>query len=558
MPATEFDWRHAMMSLAPSAEITIRQMDVFAFDLNGYRFTFVSELSVVAALLVPHNGLVVYFREGYSPVSRSYLILMLTVSVWLFSIALVCAAPQDDIAMRWARVTTLGLTLIPAAMFHFVTLALLAQERKKQQIAAAWISSSFFFALSLGTDYPLQGVYRYPWGYYPNFGPMSTLYLVYFSVILAIVITRLVIENRAASHGSVRWLRARGLLLVIVIAHIAVVDFVGMFGVPLPPVGGAFLIAATALAAGVFWRFRLLDVTPAFAVSTIVDTMSDALLIADPEGVVRHSNAAAARLFGIPQDILEGREVAAVLPSTELTGNIQALFDGGGVKTRETGFESPSLGHRTLSISETPLRDRIARPIAIVYTVQDITEQKHHDDYLDQLAHRDPLTRLPNRLLLRDRMQQGMAQSRRHGTEMAVCYLDLDGFKNVNDRFGHVAGDQVLIEVSRRLLNAVRDGDTVARLGGDEFVVLLQGLASYEEVEEAIGRLLQTISKPYRIGSEETSGISASIGATQFPSDSSDLDTLLRNADHAMYSAKQAGKNGYELFCRLKVAPRSR
>jgi diguanylate cyclase (GGDEF)-like protein/PAS domain S-box-containing protein len=184
----------------------------------------------------------------------------------------------------------------------------------------------------------------------------------------------------------------------------------------------------------------------------------------------------------------------------------------------------------------------------VVVGFHDITEQKQHAEHLERIAHHDPLTGLPNRLLLGDRLHQAIAQNQRAGGRIAVCYVDLDGFKEVNDRFGHPAGDQVLIEVANRLVACVRGGDTVARLGGDEFVVLLSGLGDDEECRMALDRLLQTLSAPYAVGNREQAGISASIGVTLFPNDAVDADTLVRHADHAMYAAKQAGKNRYQMF----------
>ncbi|MBI5786754.1 MAG: EAL domain-containing protein [Rhodocyclales bacterium] len=184
----------------------------------------------------------------------------------------------------------------------------------------------------------------------------------------------------------------------------------------------------------------------------------------------------------------------------------------------------------------------------VIVNFHDITEQKQHAEHMEQIAQHDSLTGLPNRLLLGDRLRQAIERSKREGTRVAVCYLDLDGFKDVNDRLGHQAGDKVLVEVANRLTGSVRGGDTVARLGGDEFVILLAGLAGDEECRQALDRLLASCSAPYVVADAEQSGVSASIGVTVFPSDPVDPDTLIRHADHAMYAAKQAGKNRYQMF----------
>jgi diguanylate cyclase (GGDEF)-like protein/PAS domain S-box-containing protein len=177
----------------------------------------------------------------------------------------------------------------------------------------------------------------------------------------------------------------------------------------------------------------------------------------------------------------------------------------------------------------------------------DITEFKSHQQHLEQIAHYDALTQLPNRVLLADRIHVALAQARRAGNMLAVCYLDLDGFKPVNDKFGHEAGDRLLVEVANRLTMNLRAGDTVARLGGDEFVLLLSGLASVEECQQAMERLLKAIAKPYEVVSQPID-VSASIGVSLFPHDNTDPDTLLRHADQAMYAAKESGRNRYHMF----------
>lgn len=177
----------------------------------------------------------------------------------------------------------------------------------------------------------------------------------------------------------------------------------------------------------------------------------------------------------------------------------------------------------------------------------DVTAAKAHEARLDHIAHYDPLTGIPNRMLLADRLRQELAQAQRTHTDLAVCYLDLDGFKPVNDALGHPAGDQLLIEIARRLRSAIRGGDTVARIGGDEFVLLLTGPEQGEEYETALTRLLEIINAPIHIG-EHTVSVSASIGIALYPKNDADPDLLLRHADQAMYQAKQAGRNKFFFF----------
>jgi len=194
-------------------------------------------------------------------------------------------------------------------------------------------------------------------------------------------------------------------------------------------------------------------------------------------------------------------------------------------------------------------RDPDGKLVRVSGTVQDITTDKQHQQQLEWLAHHDPLTHLPNRLLLADRMRVAFAQADRAGKLLAICYLDLDGFKAVNDTLGHEAGDQLLIEVAGRLRDSLRAGDTVARLGGDEFVLLLAGFDAVEVCEHAVARLLVLLAAPYSLA-QGTATVSASIGVALYPQVRGDPDELLRHADQAMYLAKQGGRNRYCLFGR--------
>lgn len=177
----------------------------------------------------------------------------------------------------------------------------------------------------------------------------------------------------------------------------------------------------------------------------------------------------------------------------------------------------------------------------------DITEIKEQQKDLERMAYHDPLTQLPNRALLSDRLQQALARAERSGELLAVCCLDLDKFKPVNDTLGHEAGDYLLVQLAVRMNVCLRDGDTVARLGGDEFVVLLCGLKNADECQQILARLLNTIKMPYQIASESVV-ISSSIGYTIFPGDSKEPDTLLRHADQAMYQAKMNGGSCVQKF----------
>ena len=198
-----------------------------------------------------------------------------------------------------------------------------------------------------------------------------------------------------------------------------------------------------------------------------------------------------------------------------------------------------------LTISAVNNADGLLQHCVSLFT--DITLMKENHEQLERMAHYDALTNLPNRVLLADRLSQSMVQCQRRNQSLAVAFMDLDGFKAVNDLHGHNMGDELLIEVAQRMKEALREGDTLARIGGDEFIAVMVDLENIEDSEPVLKRLLKAAADPVNVG-DAVMQVSASIGVSFYPQDHVDADLLMRHADQAMYVAKQAGKNRYHFF----------
>ena len=285
--------------------------------------------------------------------------------------------------------------------------------------------------------------------------------------------------------------------------------------------------------------------------------LHEGLLITDAQLRVLDVNPTYLKILGHQREELIG-QVPPLLRATG-EGTLQAQHATMWSALQNTGTWRGELSERRrngdpciLQVTITVVRgsDSLARYHVLV--ISDITEQRRQRDRLERQAHYDELTRLPNRARLAQLLAEGMAATERDSCLLVVCYLDLDHFKPVNDRYGHAAGDRLLIELARRLRGALRShpvwSDRAARLGGDEFALLLRA-SSIEEARLAVERVLRVASMPYEVADGESPVIvTASIGATIYPIDRSDPDTLLRHADHAMYGAKQTGRNGYLIF----------
>lgn len=229
----------------------------------------------------------------------------------------------------------------------------------------------------------------------------------------------------------------------------------------------------------------------------------------------------------------------------------QSVFDRralAGEPITEEVVNNDAEGRRRVYLEiKTPIRDG-KEITGLLSTSSDITLLKEHERQLEYLAHYDPLTGLPNRVLLADRMSQAMAHEHRLGRHLAVVYLDLDGFKTINDRFGHAAGDHLLVTLAQRMSQVLREGDTLCRLGGDEFVAVLVDLTEGQSIEPLLHRLLRVVAQPVCYEGQRLM-VSASLGVTFYPqAEGIEADQLLRQADQAMYQAKLAGKSRYHLF----------
>ncbi len=196
----------------------------------------------------------------------------------------------------------------------------------------------------------------------------------------------------------------------------------------------------------------------------------------------------------------------------------------------------------------TPYFDDKGVLLGMIGICRDMTRLYEYQAELEKLAYHDPLTGLPNRLYLRERMQQDMSKARRHNRKMAICNIDLDGFKPINDHYGHETGDLVLQTLANRLSGLLRQEDTAARWGGDEFTVLLNDIQpDRQDMMQVLGRIQEAFSTPIEVGNIDVQ-LSCSIGITLYPDDDQDADTLIRHADQAMYHSKQHGKNQYTFF----------
>ncbi|MDX1635660.1 MAG: EAL domain-containing protein [Marinobacter sp.] len=290
--------------------------------------------------------------------------------------------------------------------------------------------------------------------------------------------------------------------------------------------------------------------------ASVFERSHDAIIISDQDNRIIDVNPAFTQITGYkrgevlgrnPSMLSSGRHCSKFYDAMWRDINERGHWRGEIWNRRKDGEEYPEL----LSITRVALNEPGQWHHVAVFS--DLTVLKNHAAELYQAAHYDPLTGLPNNRLLMERLTHAIGHADRTRRQLAVCVLDLDGFKRINDEFGSAAGDRVISQMAERLKLALRGDDLVARMGGDEFILLLQDVAN----ETVYERILDTISEPLSIG-PATVSLSASLGITLYPRDRSDADRLLRHADQAMYAAKEEGRQTYRFFDPARDADRQK
>ncbi len=276
------------------------------------------------------------------------------------------------------------------------------------------------------------------------------------------------------------------------------------------------------------------------------------MTIATLDGRWLKVNPAFCRLMGYTEQELEGMNFQDITHPDDrglVPERLRELLEGRRESYQVEKRYVHKQGHDIwVQVNVSLMRDAEGRPLNLISQVMDVSERRRLQQEIEHLALHDALTGLPNSRLLGDRLEQALAAARRTSQPMGVMYIDLDGFKPVNDTHGHAAGDMVLREFAARLTHVLRETDTVARVGGDEFIAVLAHISGEVEARRAAERVIAAMAKPFDLGGAQAAHVTASIGLALCPAHGEDAHSLIAHADAAMYAAKRAGKNAYRIF----------
>jgi len=367
-------------------------------------------------------------------------------------------------------------------------------------------------------------------------------------VTIALALLPLLAYRRLNGRGAL--LLCMLALIATVAASIALLEFVRLWLAPAPAL-------AAILLGYLFWSWRRLEATRGQILLQLesdratLNSIGDAVIRTDVNARVHYMNPVAERLSGATLDAARGRDFRDIFEpvdgtdQTQLDGILE--LDDRTRRLTQISLRSQSGATHSVQLAVTPVHDAKGRIDGMVLALTDVTAMVSLTERLSHLAMHDPLTNLPNRVLLIDRLNQATSNAMRSKERVAVLFLDLDGFKRINDSLGHARGDDVLKEVALRLLANRRSGDTIARWGGDEFVIVMAG-PDREEILAGIARgILTCLAEPF-VHQEQELYLTASIGISVCPGDATDAEALLKHADMAMYRVKRQARNSFHFY----------
>jgi len=281
----------------------------------------------------------------------------------------------------------------------------------------------------------------------------------------------------------------------------------------------------------------------------VIHNVCEGIVTINTQGIIENINPAIGQIFGYKQDDLIGQNISRLMPEPHGPKHDDYLL-----RYKQTGIQNMIGRYREVTglrqNGETfPLEINVSEMILggeqhFVGIMRDVTERKKAEDKMTQLALYDQLTKLPNRTLFYENLERALSQSKRTKSMVALLFIDLDGFKAVNDTFGHDMGDQLLVGVGQRLRESIRDSDIAARIGGDEFTVILTNLSSLDVVPRIAVNIIEALNRQF-LFKDNQCHVGASIGIAIYPEHAGNIDDLVKEADAAMYLAKNAGKNSF-------------
>lgn len=351
------------------------------FDKSYYALDLLAIPQLGVALIALILSIKVLFREGSKSVSLAFLMLCGAIFLWLSSYFLMYCATDEGVARWWAKASYLGVPFIPSALYYFTVAVLQLYKTKKKIVWIGWGLSSISAIVIIGTDLVITHMRMFTWGYYPQYSLWSIPFLFFFVVYLGLSLLLLREKYFLSPPDSAQCHRIKLFLIAIFIASIGIIDYLPNFGISIYPIGYLGIFAAVIIFDRTVDKYRLVDITPKFAAQSIVDTMNDALLVLDAEGIIRLVNHAAINLFGLHENRIIGKPINDLIGDV-IFPNLKANIRQGKYQHYEHNYRHPERDMKVISLSVSEMADERGQLLAIVLIARDITEDKRAEELL--------------------------------------------------------------------------------------------------------------------------------------------------------------------------------
>ena len=524
--------------------------------------------SIVVSALFLYLGGYILRSNARERLNQLFSAVCLTFFFWSFAYTFLPGAASKEQAWFWFKLSAVGWTLSPSLLLHFF-IRLAGRDRwleRRWVLPAIYAPGAYFLGQALLGDMGVVDFVWTPFGWSDVYQPLTASFAVYLIFFPTWILLGLLLVWLWGGRSSLVAQKRQSQLIVF--TGLPVVTAVAASGIILPwmdirvPPEVAHLI--TPVWVLTIWysvaAYRLMLMTPASVASDILRTMADAVLLLSREQRIITVNDAAEELFGASRQELKGRSIQDLFEMDDETESkaVRRLLAGGRSRNLELRYRSKTKDLIPVRVSASGVRDRFGQIIGQVLVVRDIREQKQVEAELEHQATHDGLTGLPNRSILHDRLQRALDRAAREKKPCALLLFGLDGFKAINDTYGHKVGDIVLQSTAKRLRHCVRGLDTVCRLGGDEFMVLVEDLLESGDSDIVARRVLCAFDEPIGAGTSAVS-VTASVGISTYPFDGLDPETLVKKADLALSSSKQRQKGGFQFYApRMDAVNRER
>lgn len=352
---------------------------LFAFNLHALP-------PLITAIAILSLGLFVSLREKASRESLLYLAYTLAASIWMICAAVALFLTSEEMAYQWMKFANAGVAMMPASLYHFTVVVLGAGKQYRQRVTVAWALSTLFLAATLLTDLLFDGFYLYSWGIFLRFRWPSYLFMVYFVVMMAETLRLYWVEYRRSDRNTTKHRRSRAFLIAFSIGYLGSLDFLPALGVPYYPMSSIPMICMLILVSRAIWRYRLVDITPAFAAQEIIDNMRDALIVLDQDKVIRLVNQATTRMLRCrDQDLAGTRPSDGFAAYRELAVRLESLTESDSVRDLEVNCHPQDNTRRSFSLSTSIMRNPVGEAMATVCLISDITDRKLADEDRERL-----------------------------------------------------------------------------------------------------------------------------------------------------------------------------